>query len=387
MNRNYLIIGIGLVALLAVVPAGVSADYQDTTNTTESNGNVTVTTLATGQALATVIETPEQTIVYDTGPYYDNGEQVINYLKERNISTVEHLVVSHSDSDHVGGAEGIIDYVENETTTPGITGAVWDGGTTSSTQTWTGYRDTVLANNITFNNATRAGDTIPAPTTGLNITVLNPPVGEDPVDSRANDYSVALLIDYKKIEWILAGDISKDYETEVYTSFSLDRLDIESLGVGHHGADTSTSSTWLQVLEPEVATVSAPNSSTYNHPEPAVLSRLETTGQVDTETYWTGKHGTVSETSNGETLTVSTQFDRTTNGTVLRDAPARNTTVSVWELDSLASRLSVVAQELDLSPPPATDTGSSTNTDFPFPVIVGAVGLIIGGLLVASTRR
>lgn len=373
--------GLSLVLVLSVgLPAVAGGQTTDTTDT----GNVSVTTLATGQSLAQVVETPTQTLVYDTGGYRDDGSQIIEYLQQENISTVDHLVVSHADSDHAGGAEGIIDHLENQTANGGV-GTVWDGGTTSSTATWTEYRDTVLANNLTWNNQTRAGDSIPTTTPGFNVTVLNPPVGETPVDSRPNDFSVSLLLDYEDIEWVLAGDLSKDYEQKVYTTFDLSRLNVESLSVGHHGADTSTSDTWLQVLEPAVATISAPNSSTYNHPEPAVLSRLATVGETPIDTFWTGKHGSIVETSNGENLTVRTQFERPENATELRDSPTQNTSVSPWTLDIVTTQAGLMAQGTE--PAPVIAPGEETSDNgVSNPVIIGIFGAVLGGIGVAARR-
>lgn len=377
MLRHKIIAGVVFgCLLLSLGLAGTAA--ADTTD-----GNVTVTTLDAGQANAQIIETPEQTIIYDTGTYTDAGAPIIDYLQAESITNIS-MVISHSDSDHVGGAAEIINHIENSTS--GSVNAVYEGGTTSTTATYTDFVTQVENNNITRTTVTE-GDVIPTSHPNTSITVLGPPNDEEPVDSRPNDFSVVLRLDYSAVEWILSGDLSKEYETQIITDFDLSTLNVESLTVGHHGADTSTTSTWLQALNPDIAVISAPNSSTYNHPEQAVLSRIETEIPNDTpETVYTGKHGTVIETSNGEDLSVLTQFNRTTNATVIKSAPRQDNSISPTNLTETVTIATVDTEtEADTAPvllPAPTDDGPTLPAG-----AIPAVAVAIGLLGIIALRR
>ncbi|HYE40475.1 MAG TPA: DNA internalization-related competence protein ComEC/Rec2, partial [Ramlibacter sp.] len=80
-------------------------------------GQVEVTAFDVGQGMALLIETANHRLLYDTGPSYgptaDGGNRVlVPYLRARGINRLDGVVVSHSDSDHVGGARSVLEAVE-----------------------------------------------------------------------------------------------------------------------------------------------------------------------------------------------------------------------------------------------------------------------------------
>src|SRR5690606_9168651 len=79
-------------------------------------GCFTVTAFDVGQGMALLVETERHRLLYDTGPRYapgqDGGTRVIlPYLRARGIGALDALVVTHSDSDHVGGALNLLEAV------------------------------------------------------------------------------------------------------------------------------------------------------------------------------------------------------------------------------------------------------------------------------------
>ena len=66
-----------------------------------------------GQGTAVLIETTNKRLLYDTGPIQgkndDAGQRIIlPYLRGRGINQIDRMVISHSDSDHVGGAAAFL---------------------------------------------------------------------------------------------------------------------------------------------------------------------------------------------------------------------------------------------------------------------------------------
>ncbi|MGE5623357.1 MAG: DNA internalization-related competence protein ComEC/Rec2, partial [Bacillota bacterium] len=79
-------------------------------------GEMWVTAFDVGQGTAVLIETQHRRLLYDTGPAYgpdaDGGSRVIlPYLKARGIAALDGLIVSHSDTDHSGGALSVLDEI------------------------------------------------------------------------------------------------------------------------------------------------------------------------------------------------------------------------------------------------------------------------------------
>ncbi|MGI9301563.1 MAG: DNA internalization-related competence protein ComEC/Rec2, partial [Gammaproteobacteria bacterium] len=69
--------------------------------------------LDVGQGLAAVVETRSHALVFDTGARYsarfDAGEAVLApFLRDKGISVVDKLVISHGDNDHIGGADAVL---------------------------------------------------------------------------------------------------------------------------------------------------------------------------------------------------------------------------------------------------------------------------------------
>lgn len=74
-------------------------------------GKLTVAVLQVGKADAIVVTTTTKTMVIDCGET-DDGGKVLNYLGEIGVTTVDHLIITHYDRDHVGGASRLLNFME-----------------------------------------------------------------------------------------------------------------------------------------------------------------------------------------------------------------------------------------------------------------------------------
>ena len=69
--------------------------------------------LDVGQGLAVVVQTASKTLLYDSGPLYsaesDAGQRiVVPYLRAIGVSALDAMVITHSDTDHSGGAASVM---------------------------------------------------------------------------------------------------------------------------------------------------------------------------------------------------------------------------------------------------------------------------------------
>lgn len=81
--------------------------------------------LDVGQGLSTVVRTKNHLLVYDTGPKYGDwnaGDRVIlPYLNYFNLSKIDKLMITHADSDHIGGAFSLLKNIQiNEIKTSAV---------------------------------------------------------------------------------------------------------------------------------------------------------------------------------------------------------------------------------------------------------------------------
>ncbi|MFC7057241.1 MBL fold metallo-hydrolase [Halovenus salina] len=316
-RRAFLRAAAGTGVILAVVVLGLVASPASAANSGDGDGMVNLTALDVGQGDAYVIWSENETMVVDSGDYTDNGEQVIKYVSETlNRTTIDYLVSTHPDADHIGGHEDIIDHFENST--DGGIGEVWRSGMSSPSATFAGYNNSISANSIPDNLA-RQGDIIPFEAADVEVAFPK----ADPADSSPNDDSVALYIQDNGSEMLLLGDLPSEEQNEVinYLPHALDGVDLYESP--HHGASSSTDATVINYLDPSLSLVSAPYDSSYGHPNNETLSAL---ADSEIPTVWTGIHGTTTVVNNGDgVLDVLTQANVTTNTTEMKTFPSDTT--------------------------------------------------------------
>ncbi len=210
-----------------------------------------VVILDVGQGDATLIQSPGgQTILIDTGKP-GMGDQVITpALRYYGITTLDTLIITHFDDDHMGGAaEVITEFSPKEIITNG--------------------RGIITSRDITAPHV----QTIPL--NGGGIIQLMYPNPIENIDD--NNHSVCALVKWNTMSWLITGDLEADGERALIAQFGSD-LQARVLKLGHHGSKTSTTLDLLTTTQPALAIASAGRRNRYGHPHPVVLSRLAQAG-------------------------------------------------------------------------------------------------------------
>ncbi|HKE86471.1 MAG TPA: DNA internalization-related competence protein ComEC/Rec2 [Vicinamibacterales bacterium] len=225
-----------------------------------------------GQGEAMLLETPlAHAILIDAGgaPFgaaIDIGQRVLApALWARGIRSLETLLVTHGDPDHVGGAPAMLDDF-------------------SPTRMWEGIRVPVHAPSLALADlAARHGAAMIALRSGqevslesVRIRVLNPPAPDWERRRVRNDDSVVLEVIYGEVAILLTGDIGADVERALIPSLTPARVRV--LKVAHHGSRTSTSQALLDAWPPSVALISCGRGNRFGHPATEVVQRLEAAG-------------------------------------------------------------------------------------------------------------
>ena len=277
---------------------------------TPANGTLEVHFINVGQSVSTLVVAPGgETMLVDTGHYHDDGEYVLDYLRDHDVERIDHLVVSHGDADHIGGNAAVIDYYETEAA--GI-GAVYDPGIAASTQTYGNYLDAIEKHDVTLFE-TREGD--PIDFGAVDVQVLGPP--EPYLENEArNENSIALRLSHGRTSFLLTGDAEDDQEQYLASEYG-EQLNATVLKAGHHGSSSSTSEQLLDAVQPQAVVISSAYDSQYGHPTAEVLQRL---ADRSIPAYWTATHGNVVLVSDGEGVSVRTQRAAPTDPTSIRDA-------------------------------------------------------------------
>ncbi len=204
------------------------------------------------------------------------GEMVIKYLKKLGVRNLDFILFSHNDSDHIGGANEIIESIPTEKVYADQIPSVKDNKN---------YQNVVSV-------ANKKGTEIIAPknlqeiSLGNMVLTLYIPTPEDKDDENEN--GIVVMADVAGREILFTGDIGK--ETEKILTDTYPNLDCDILKVGHHGSKHSSDLNFLKTVTPEYSVISVGSDNRYGHPTKEVLTRLS---KVNSKIYRTDTLGTV----------------------------------------------------------------------------------------------
>lgn len=255
--------GVGFGVRGVVVAAGVVAGVAawPVSGHLLRNGSLEVHMFDVGQGDAFGLRTPRgRWVVVDAGP--PSGARLAADLRRAGVRTIDLLVLSHPDADHVGGAAVLLEAFP--------VGAVVGPGTVRGAGPWRDAVVRAVADGTPWRLASR-GDSLSID--GVALRVLHPPQG-DGVARDPNEASLVMEVAWRGVSILFTGDAPVSAERAV-----LDRLGgVDVLKVGHHGSATSTDPALLDHIRPRVALVSVGRGNRYGHPDPGVLARLRERG-------------------------------------------------------------------------------------------------------------
>jgi competence protein ComEC len=219
-------------------------------------GEAWITTFDVGQGLAVMVRTANRTLLYDAGPAFGSesdsgGRIVMPELRAVGSSSVDLMVLTHEDMDHVGGALTVLESVEVQSLA-------------SSLPATHGLHSLVPASRRCSAGMSWEWD-------GVRFDFLHPPPGEQPV--RRNNQSCVLRVAAKGGSMLLTGDIERAAESSILQSA---RADV--LLVPHHGSRTSSSREFIEAVSPRWAVVPTGYRNRFGHPNGEVLERYRAAG-------------------------------------------------------------------------------------------------------------
>lgn len=237
--------------------------------TTNGKSDSRMTFIDVGNGDACLVETEGRTILIDAGPRYAEwsaASVVLAYLAERGIMHIDGLILTHPDTDHIGGAAELLQRID--------VGKVWCNGDSSASWAFTEFQ-VATCNKWIEIGALRAGDMIEI-ASNASFTVLTPDSLCMVRFTESNQKSLAIVLDLDSNTALHAGDIDSTVEHELLAWGQL--LDVDILHAGHHGSKRSSCKDFLKAASPDVCVLTAGRRNIYGHPAPEVLKRLADLG-------------------------------------------------------------------------------------------------------------
>ena len=220
---------------------------------------------------------------------FDPGEDiVVPYLKSNGITSIDKLIITHDDTDHMGGGLAVLRHIDVE--------EIVIAETLKEEFVETDLIAYARQNKIPV-TAMKAGD-------GWKIGdsrffVLHP--HEKMSDSNEN--SLVLLAEINELKWLFTGDIGEEGELALMKQYPDLKTDV--LKVGHHGSKTSSTPAFLNHIDAKVAVISAGYNNRFGHPHADVLSALS---ERDMRVYRTDEQGAITYSYFGGKGTFSVQL-------------------------------------------------------------------------------
>lgn len=252
-----------------------------------TGGELKVHFLDVGQGLSVLIQSEGQTLIYDGGDR-KTSSFVVSYLKEQHVESIDYLVSSHYDSDHMAGLIGCLKAFDVKN--------VISSDYVHDSQLYTSFVNAVKDKGLQMQHPS-VGTTFQLGSASFEILA---PSSINPSDSNNN--SVAIKVTNGNNSIVLTGDAESPSEAAM-CSTGID-LSCDVLVLGHHGSATATSWDFLQATIPEYAVVSCGTDNQYGHPDKDTMDKLQSMG---IQVYRTDKQGTITVTSDGTNLTWSTE--------------------------------------------------------------------------------
>jgi len=237
-----------------------------------------------GQGLAVLVESDGEYLLYDTGSSYGENYAVatftiLPYLQARGITHLDYLIISHSDNDHAGGMRTIQNNLDIK-------------------RAYAGEAQQMNDLQIRFSQHKETNVTYKQCLTGqsyqlgkLTLTTLSP----SKVGSNNNNNSCVISVSDGKSSLLLTGDISKVVEQKLINKGlhtgprnSAQKLQADILIAPHHGSKTSSSTAFIEQVNPTWVVFSAGYKNRWNFPTLQVVERYQQQGVKQLSTLNTG---------------------------------------------------------------------------------------------------
>lgn len=230
--------------------------YQSTLGALEE-GHIRVHFLDVGQGDCILVQLAGQRAMLVDGGGKDHGRQVVRYIEDLGIDSIDYMIATHPHEDHIGGLVNVLQSFD--------VGKIYMPKAVHTSDTFTRFVNEAIAKGHRFYRA-RAG-TVIIDEQDLRVECLAPV--RDSYDNL-NNYSAVIKIDYGQVGILLMGDAEKESEADIDGK----RLRAQVLKVGHHGSSSSTSTAFLKAVSPQYAVISVGKDNGYGHPHKETIDLL-----------------------------------------------------------------------------------------------------------------
>lgn len=184
---------------------------------------------------------------------YNLSDNTIKFLKSKGITTIDYLITTHGDYDHLGEVQNIVNKLN-------VKNVIFNNDSYNTLELE--LIDVLNDKNIKYCQNIKT----------LNITNNTIYFLNDYLYDNENDNSNVLYLSIYGNKFLFMGDAGINVEEDLINKYNL--VNITVLKVGHHGSKTSSSKNFIDYVNPLISVISVGRNNRYNHPSTDVLANL-----------------------------------------------------------------------------------------------------------------
>jgi competence protein ComEC len=253
VHRRIKLVVSGLVLLVLVVKPRQGSQFE-------------IWFLDVGQAQSVVAVKDNRALVYDVGFGRDgfnaSDAVIVPFLKSRHIRSVDHLIVSHKDTDHSGGLKSLLEsaYAPRHLVIPESLDHVMINAE--------GLGQSADVSRCNKDQRFLWGE--------VEVHYLWPK--EEHKELSSNDSSCVVFLEYQGVSILLTGDVTASVESKLIEQYEARLKKVDIMSVPHHGSKTSSSPEFLDAVDARWAVSSSGSLNRFNHPAPTIVDRYQVRG-------------------------------------------------------------------------------------------------------------
>lgn len=274
------------ISLIGILLFCISFFYQMQVN---ASSLLKVYFIDVGQGSAILVQSNDKNTLIDTGDekYYNKLDA---FLSNNQINSIDQIVLTHNDPDHVGNVDRLIKTRKVGTVIQSKYGYKKNAATKDVKEL-----NAAISKYHTKTVKVKKGNKIDFGC-GIKGEVLSSWKNY----KKINQTSLVIKLVYGKYSYLFTGDIYSSNEKELIKKYNVKSTVLQ---IPHHGSYTSSSEQFLKKVGAKYAVISCGKNNPYNHPRPEAMRRIKKYIS-NKNLYRTDQDGTILFINDGKKLIV-----------------------------------------------------------------------------------